>query len=195
MNQRFIYLASGSPRRRTLLDQVGIPYRVQPADIDETLTGNETPHDYVCRLARQKAEAVAASLDNDPVVLAADTTVVVGGEVLGKPRDRQDALSMLDRLSGRQHEVLTAVCVVRGPLTREALSETRVWFRPLSAGELADYWDTGEPADKAGAYSIQERAAVFVQRIDGSYSGVMGLPLFETAQLLTEFGFEPWRAD
>ena len=190
MNQRFIYLASASPRRRELLDQIGVRYRVCPVDIDESVQPDEAPRDYVRRVAAEKAIAAAARLDTDVTVLAADTTVVIEGQALGKPRDRDDALDMLMRLSAQEHEVLTAVCAMHGGESRTGVSATRVVFRPISNSEMAAYWDTGEPSDKAGAYSIQGRAAIFIERIEGSYSGVMGLPLYETARLLQQCGVD-----
>lgn len=189
MNRSTIILASASPRRRELLAQIGINYEQKVLPVDERHLPGESPHDYVARLALAKARAVRDSLDGQAEcpVLGADTAVVLAGVPLGKPRDRDDGLAMLRRLAGRDHRVLSAVALVGG---REAVrvSDTRVWFRPVSEAELAAYWETGEPQDKAGAYGIQGRGAVFVERIEGSYSGVMGLPLFETAQLLEEFG-------
>jgi septum formation protein len=178
-----ICLASASPRRRELLAQIGIPHVVRPAHIDETLRPGESPRDYVVRLARQKALAVAAEGAALPV-LGADTAVVLDGRIFGEPSGRDDAVDMLMRLSARTHEVLTAIAIAaRGKLT-ERLSVSHVTFRALTRGECGAYWDTGEPHDKAGAYAIQGRGAVFVERLEGSFSGVMGLPLFETAELL-----------
>lgn len=184
-------LASASPRRRELLAQIGVPHITAVAGIDETHEPGEAPHEYVQRMAREKARAVWEREQTCPV-LAADTTVVLDGVVYGKPRDRQDALAMLARLSGRTHEVLTAVALAdsRGIEVRVNVSAVR--FRTLGAEEGAAYWETGEPRDKAGGYAIQGRGAVFIESVTGSYSGVMGLPLFETAQLLRSAGVPCW---
>ena len=178
-----IRLASASPRRRELLTQIGVPHVVTGAHIDETEHPGEPPRDYVQRMARTKALAIW-SQDSSLPVLAADTTVVLDGVIFGKPRDRDDALRMLAALSGRTHEVLTAVALATRDGIAMRLNESRVTFRALTSAECAAYWDTGEPQDKAGAYAVQGRAAVFIERLTGSYSGVMGLPLFETAELL-----------
>ncbi|HKT74983.1 MAG TPA: Maf family protein [Steroidobacteraceae bacterium] len=180
-------LASGSPRRRELLTQIGVVHTVRGADIDETVLPAESPRDYVVRLARRKAVAVREQGERLPV-LAADTTVVLDGVVLGKPRDREDALAMLARLGGRAHEVLTAVALVDRRGTRERLSASVVRMRSLTETEREWYWDSGEPRDKAGSYAIQGLGAMFIESLTGSYSAVMGLPLFETAQLLQEAG-------
>lgn len=187
-----IYLASQSPRRRELLEQVGIAYDVIEVAVDETPQEGESVEVYAVRLARAKAETGWRRLGATPArppqpVLGADTVVVIDDEILGKPVDRDAALAMLARLSGRTHRVLTAVALCDGT-TAHRLSETRVVFRPLSSAEARAYWDTGEPADKAGAYGIQGRGAIFVTRIEGSYSGVVGLPLYETVELLTAAG-------
>lgn len=187
--KELLYLASASPRRKQLLEQLGLHFEVLAADVDETHHPGEAPADYVLRLAKAKAEAAAARL-GDPAarVLGADTAVVVGGKVLGKPRDRTDALAMLADLSGRSHHVLSAVALWdRGTLST-ALDESRVSFRPISPAQAEAYWATGEPRDKAGGYAIQGLGAVFVERLEGSYSGVMGLPLAETAELLRRAG-------
>ncbi|TXS96371.1 septum formation inhibitor Maf [Parahaliea maris] len=183
-----LVLASASPRRRELLDQIGVSCRVQPADIDETPRPGESPPDYVSRMAREKAVAVAVGQVDDTVVLAADTTVVIDDDVLGKPVDRFDALGMLARLGGRTHEVMTAVCVVGGDSEREVLVTTRVTFVSLDLALCDAYLATDEPWDKAGAYGIQGLGAVLVESIEGSYSNVVGLPLVETWRLLREFG-------
>jgi septum formation protein len=180
-------LASRSPRRRELLDQVGVAYRAVDVDVDESRRPGEAPAVYVERLARAKAAAGRTAAGDDPA-LGADTVVVVDDDVLGKPAGRDDALAMLGRLSGRSHEVLTAVALATASDTGCRLSVSHVTFRPLDAAEIAAYWATGEPADKAGAYAIQGRAALFVTRLEGSYSGVMGLPLFETGELLRAAG-------
>ena len=192
-----IYLASTSPRRRELLAQLGIRFEVVSQDIPEIREGHETPEQYVERLALAKARAglIVLGKGASAPVLGADTAVVVDNEVLGKPRDEQDALAMLERLSGRSHRVLSAVAVVaRVDLGQDRhlvkTSESHVVFRSTTADERKAYWLSGEPADKAGAYGIQGLAAVFIERLVGSYSGVMGLPLYETAELLRRFGIE-----
>lgn len=187
-----LYLASQSPRRRELLDQIGIRYQVLPVQVHEAPQPGERPGDYVRRVALDKARAGWRHGDRALAlpVLGADTEVVIDGAVLGKPEGREHGLAMLRRLSGRSHQVLSAVAVVQGARERVSLSVSEVTFRALEEGELGAYWDTGEPADKAGAYAIQGLGAVFVARLEGSFSGVMGLPLFETAQLLREFGMD-----
>lgn len=194
MAPRALYLASASPRRRELLEQIGVAHVVRPVDIDESRRSAEAPHEYVMRLARAKAEAAWERFASEEprAVLAADTVVVLGDAILGKPRDRADALRMLTQLSGCTHRVLTAVAVRDGNGLAAHLNESRVTFRPLSNGEADHYWNTGEAADKAGAYAVQGAAAVFIERIEGSYSGVMGLPLFETARLLRAAGIAVW---
>jgi len=184
-------LASVSPRRRELLSQIGVPHIVAGADIDESVVAGETPRDYVIRLARSKALAVRGGGQSLPV-LAADTTVVVGGRIFGKPRDRTDAVYMLGELSGRTHEVLTAVALANSHGVTERLSSSAVRFRMISPEECAAYWETGEPRDKAGGYAIQGLGAVFIESLSGSYSGVMGLPLFETGELLGAAGIKYW---
>jgi len=187
-----LYLASSSPRRRALLDQIGVRYRTLPVSVDETRRDGEPAQDYVTRLALAKARCAWRSLPRaaPSPVLGADTVVVLDGEPLGKPEGRAQALSMLARLSGRRHRVISAVALVEGDREAVRLSVSRVSFRRISAAEREAYWASGEPADKAGAYAIQGRGAVFVRRLEGSYSGVMGLPLFDTADLLREFGIE-----
>jgi septum formation protein len=242
-------LASISPRRQELLAQIGVPHVVAGADIDETVLPGEGPHDYVARMAREKALAIwsrgpevapfgprskapqatfdnrtrrpevapfgprskapQATFDNRTrgpevapfgprsealPVLAADTTVVLDDIIYGKPRDRSDGIAMLGELSGRTHEVLTAVALAdeRGVALR--LSASAVRFRKLTLEECAAYWETGEPSDKAGGYAIQGFGAVFIESLNGSYSGVMGLPLFETAELLRAAGVPYWAA-
>jgi septum formation protein len=191
----FVYLASGSPRRRELLAQIGVPFRLLAAAVDETPLCEESPLAYVSRLAAAKAEAGWASPRDDALtpVLAADTAVVLDDEILGKPRDRADALHMLRKLSGRAHQVLTAVALRSAAKLKVSVSDSRVTFRPLEPAEARAYWDTGEPRDKAGAYAIQGSAAVFITDLRGSYSGVMGLPLFETAELLQSAGVFHWQ--
>ncbi|NNF66064.1 MAG: septum formation inhibitor Maf [Gammaproteobacteria bacterium] len=190
MNQSFIHLASASPRRRELLQQIGVEYRVSPARVDESPLPNEAPGDYVSRLAEAKARATSVELQVKEPVLGADTTVVLGDRLLGKPADRSACLDMLSSLSEARHEVLTAVFVLHGENEFAALSRSQVQFRHISQNEMKQYWDSGEPADKAGGYSIQGLGAVFIKKIEGSYSGVMGLPLFETARLLGKCGID-----
>jgi len=193
MNSRSptLCLASVSPRRRELLEQIGVPHIVVGADIDETTLAGEAPRDYVLRMARQKALTVRERGEPLPV-LAADTTVVLDDVIYGKPRDREDGLAMLGRLSGRTHGVLTAVAVADSRGVELRLSVSTVRFRTLSSQECAAYWETGEPCDKAGGYAVQGAAAVFIESLSGSYSGVMGLPLFETAELLRAAGVPYW---
>ena len=195
-----LYLASRSPRRRELLAGLGYRFEVVDVAVDESRADGETPARYVERMAREKAVAGIAAVEGaggacdgpSPVVLGADTIVVVGGEVLGKPRDDAEVLVHLDRLSGRDHLVLSAVALasgtVAGPTVELRLSRNRVWFRRLSAAEREAYRATGEPADKAGSYAIQGLAAAFVTRLEGSWSAVVGLPLHETADLLVRAG-------
>ncbi|MCF6211903.1 MAG: Maf family nucleotide pyrophosphatase [Gammaproteobacteria bacterium] len=204
-----IYLASSSPRRRELLDQLGVRFAVVVQGVPEDYISGETPEAYVQRLALEKARAGWCCLPVDArcPVLGADTAVIVDDTVLGKPADREAALAMLAMLSGRAHRVLSAVAVVgarvsdatdKGELWQRLgqyrasvrLSESRVWFRRIDGWEYAAYWASGEPADKAGAYAIQGLGGMFVERLDGSYSGVMGLPLFETAELLRACGVQ-----
>ncbi|MFL9814596.1 septum formation inhibitor Maf [Stutzerimonas sp. VN223-3] len=188
-----LFLASASPRRRELLTQIGVPFSLLAVSIDETPDPVESPDVYVQRLAREKALAGLALVDDaSAYVLGADTTVVLDQRILGKPIDKQDALATLQALSGREHQVLTAValagqadCVVR-------LVSSRVRFRPVRPEEAEAYWTSGEPRDKAGSYAIQGWGAVFVSALEGSYSGVVGLPLCETAQLLDAYGLEYW---
>jgi len=190
----FVYLASGSPRRRELLQQIGVPFRVVGAAVDESVRSGEAPAAYVARLAAAKAdvgwERNRGAIDGP--VLAADTSVVLDAKILGKPAHREDAEAMLRQLSGRTHEVLTAVALRTVNGLRSRLSRSEVTFRRIAAAEARAYWETGEPCDKAGAYAIQGRAAVFIAELRGSYSGVMGLPLFETAELLSEAGVWSW---
>ena len=185
-----LVLASASPRRSELLNQIGVRFRQRVIEIDETARQLESAADYVRRVALEKARAVQRELGHDEVlVLGADTAVVVDEILLGKPADFAHARQMLRRLSGRAHRVLSAVALI-GEREAVRVSESAVWFRALSDAEIDAYWDTGEPQDKAGAYAIQGLGAVFVERLEGSYSGVMGLPLYETAQLLKDFGIQ-----
>lgn len=190
-----LYLASGSPRRRELLTQIGVPFLTQIAPIDENALPGESPLAYVERLALAKGHAgLAALADSDgAVVLGADTAVVLDGHILGKPRDRADALATLQALSGRSHQVLTAVALVSRERQAARVVISQVTFRPLSQAEIEAYWASGEPQDKAGSYGIQGLAAVFVSQLQGSYSAVVGLPLCETAALLAEFAIPCWQ--
>ena len=185
-----LVLASGSPRRRQLLAQIGVAFSIASQDIDETQAVNEPPEDYVRRMAREKAQAALATpaVAADQVVLAADTVVMWDGEVMPKPEDRNHAVVILAKLSGTSHRVLTAVTVADRRRERSLCSDSLVEFRMITRDEAGRYWDSGEPEDKAGAYAIQGLGAVFVKSLSGSYSGVVGLPLYETATLLDEFG-------
>tara|TARA_R110002049_G_scaffold55813_11_gene154455 strand:- start:921 stop:1538 length:618 start_codon:yes stop_codon:yes gene_type:complete len=186
-----LILASASPRRRELLNQLGAGYTAEPADIDESQRAGEEASAYVQRMAQEKAQAVAQRFPApDYVVLAADTTVVLGDTVLGKPRDREEAMAILTSLSGRWHTVLTAVCVSAAGEMDSEVVETRVQFATLSAADCAAYLATSEPWDKAGAYGIQGLGGAFVRTIEGSYTNVVGLPLWETWRLLTAHGIE-----
>ena len=181
-----LLLASTSPRRREILTSLGLDFTVVHVDVDESPRQRETPGDMALRLAAAKAGA--ADADGDSVVLGADTVVVVDEHALGKPKDEADCLAMLERLSGRGHKVLTGVAL-RGPQgTQTALSETDVYFREIGRDEALAYWHSGEPCDKAGAYAVQGLGGAFVERVEGSYSGIVGLPVFETATLLANVG-------
>lgn len=190
MSTACVYLASASPRRRELLRQIGVSYRLLRVEVDETPLLDETPRDYVIRLALAKAQTGCAALGRrkPAPVLGADTAVVVDGIILGKPRDRDEGLAMLALLSGREHQVLSAVALATPARDAVKIQESRVRLRELEPAERAAYWDSGEPRDKAGGYAIQGRAAAFIAELHGSYSGVMGLPLFETTELLRAFG-------
>jgi septum formation protein len=193
----FIYLASGSPRRRELLQQIGVSFQVIGTDLDETALRGESPLAYVSRLAQAKA-TVGWERSGDSAgapVLAADTAVVLYGSILGKPAGLNDAMAMLLKLSGRTHEVLTAVALRTAAGMEVKVSRSAVMFRSIDPDEARAYWETGEPSDKAGAYAIQGYAAIFISDLKGSYSGVMGLPLFETAELLKAAGITLWRRD
>lgn len=185
----FIYLASQSPRRRELLEQIKVPYQVLAIDIEETVLPDEAAETYVQRVALDKARAGLPLRTQDKLVLAADTEVVLDSIVLGKPRDQDHALEILQSLSGRDHQVLSAVAIHDGSRHRLRLSRNTVHFRDLSTAEIKRYWETGEPRGKAGAYAVQGQGAAFIERLEGSYSAVMGLPLFETSALLAEFGW------
>jgi septum formation protein len=189
-----IYLASASPRRSALLAQIGVEHRIRPVDVDERIGPGESPAHYVERLAVLKAETLWAHLaecERQPV-LGSDTTVAVDDEILAKPRNESDGLRMLRLLSGRTHQVYTAVALRHADGCAARVSVSDVAFRSLREEEIAAYWRSGEPADKAGGYAVQGRAAVFIERIAGSYSGIMGLPLYETGELLRAIG---WRID
>ncbi len=185
-----IYLASQSPRRRELLQQLGVEYLALAVEIDESWQQDEEAGAYVSRLAVEKAQAGATLCTHPEMrpVLGADTAVVVDGSVLGKATDTAGAIAMLTRLSGRMHQVYSAVAMLAAEIEVVRLSVTCVWMRPLSGEEIETYCKTSEPLGKAGGYAIQGRAAAFIERIEGSYSGVVGLPLFETAELLLQAG-------
>ena len=183
-----VYLASRSPRRQQLLQQIGVRYGVIPIEIDESPLLGESPEDYALRLALDKARAGRALVGHQRIpVLGADTAVVLDQRILGKPKDRQGAFCLLRQLSGRIHRVLSAVALV-GEEESAALSISEVSFREIGDAEIQAYWETGEPVDKAGGYGIQGKGALFIRELRGSYSGVMGLPLYETGQLLAEEG-------
>jgi septum formation protein len=194
MTYASIVLASRSPRRSELLRQIGVPHEVLAVDFDEARLGSEPARAYVERLARDKA--VHAYTHHRPAagrrLLAADTAVVLEDQIFGKPDGEEDCLRMLGALSGRTHEVVTGVAVHDGDSLRSSLCVSRVTFRAIGRDEIHRYWLTGEPADKAGAYAVQGLGAVFIERLEGSYSGVMGLPLYETARLLREAGVPLW---
>ena len=189
-----IYLASGSPRRREILENLGFTVHRLPADIDETPKEGEAAVEYVRRMACEKNQAAVAQwfADQEPefAVLTADTTVADGAAILGKPESEVDAVDMLERLSGRTHQVLTAVCVYWQGVRHDVVQTSEVRFKTLTAEEIAAYVASGEPMDKAGAYGIQGLGGVFVEHLQGSFTGVMGLPVYETAQLLKSLGLE-----
>ena len=188
-----LFLASASPRRRELLTQIGVPFSLLSVSIDETPGTAEAPDTYVQRLAREKALAGLAQVDQDSAcVLGADTTVVLDQQILGKPADKADALAMLQALSGREHQVMTAIALANGAGCEVRLVCSRVRFRAIGIDEAERYWASGEPQDKAGGYAIQGWGAVFVSSLEGSYSAVVGLPLCETAQLLEAYGLRYW---
>jgi len=184
-----LILASASPRRSELLTQINIAHRIQVADIDETPYKNENPKEYVIRVAQAKAKKVQQTVSDASVVLAADTSVVLGNHIMGKPNDLPDALAMLTALSGKRHEVYSAVALY-GQTEQIKLCISHVNFRVISEQEIVNYWHTGEPVGKAGSYAIQGLGSLFIESIAGSYSGIMGLPLFETAQLLANEGIK-----
>ncbi|MDE2447617.1 MAG: septum formation inhibitor Maf [Gammaproteobacteria bacterium] len=184
-------LASMSPRRRELLAQIGVPHSVVAAHVDESVRPAEPPAEYVARLARLKAATVRQRGEVLPV-LAADTTVVLEGSVYGKPADRAEGLAMLAAFAGRTHQVLTAVALATERSVTLRVNCSSVRFRDIERAEMEAYWETGEPRDKAGGYAIQGYGAVFIEALSGSYSGVMGLPLLETAELLRDAGIGYW---
>ncbi len=183
-----LYLASSSPRRHEILQALGLTFAAAGVDVDERCHEGEAPADMVVRLAAEKARA--ARVSRTCVVLAADTAVVLDGRVFGKPGDESEAIDMLMHLSGREHEVMTGVALLAGPELRTALSISEVRFREIRPDEARAYWHSGEPRDKAGAYAIQGLGGAFVASLAGSYSGVMGLPVFETAELLRWAGID-----
>lgn len=186
MSAPILHLASTSPRRREILEALGLSFSAAGVDVVEQRDRSETAEAMVLRLSKAKAQA--ADVDASRIVIAADTAVVLDDDIFGKPQDREAALATLARLSGRTHKVLTGVAVRTPQGLRTALSTTEVQFREIRPDEALAYWQSGEPRDKAGAYAIQGRGGVFVEAISGSYSGVVGLPVFETAQLLREAG-------
>ena len=193
-NPAAIILASNSPRRKDLLRQIGVDFSIDPADVDERALPNEPPEGYAVRVALDKAR-VAAARAGAGIVIAADTVVVLDHEVLGKPADARDAERMLMMLSGKEHRVITGLAVMDAATgkTLTSTSITRVWFRSLAQHEIAAYVSSGEPLDKAGAYGIQERGALLVEKIDGCYFNVVGLPLSLLGDLLRDFGIDVMR--
>lgn len=185
-------LASASPRRKELLRQIGARFSLAPVDVDETPWAGETPEDYVVRLALAKARAAFGDAGGLPV-LGADTTVTIDGRILGKPENEEESVAMLRSLSGRSHRVLTAIALVSADRSAWRISDTRVTFAPVTVAQCRRYWQTGEPADKAGGYGIQGFGAVFIDKIEGSYSGVAGLPLAQTRELLELFAIPYWQ--
>ncbi|MGR9115283.1 MAG: Maf family protein [Gammaproteobacteria bacterium] len=184
-----IILASASPRRRELLDQIGVTYLIKPVDIDETPLRDESPLAYVRRIAAEKSALCLLQSPEKLPVLAADTAVIGQGRIMGKPKNQEDFLIMLSQLSGSTHQVFSSVSL-RGREHWQATSITDVTFRTITEQEMLAYWQTGEPADKAGGYAIQGLGGIFVEVIRGSFSGVVGLPVFETAELLSKQGIK-----
>lgn len=183
-----LYLASQSPRRRELLQQICVPFEPLTVDVDETVLANESPTDYVQRLALEKARAGVQQMSPHAWVLGADTSVVLEQQIFGKPSNAKDAMHMLQQLSGKTHQVMTAIALVSATQVLTRLNISAVQFRSLQMDEIERYIATGEPHDKAGAYAIQGLAAQFISHLSGSYSGVMGLPLYETAEILRHAG-------
>lgn len=192
-----LILASTSPRRKELLQQIGALFNQQSVDINEDVKANENPEQYVLRLAKEKAalgfEQLSQQQQEESLVLAADTTVVCDGQILAKPESISHSKEILGLLSGREHRVMTAIAVRCRDTSRQQVVTTKVSFRKLSNDEIETYWHTGEPKDKAGSYGIQGLAAIFVESIQGSYSNVVGLPLCETAELLKQFDIPLWQ--
>jgi septum formation protein len=189
-----LILASASPRRTEILRQIGVRHQVVPANIDETSRPQESAVDYVKRMAIEKTQYVISLVPDNNLVLGADTCVVCDSNIFGKPRDQDDAMEMLHALSGKAHQVYTAVALGNKEDCSVIVSTTDVIFRKLSKQECLSYWQTGEPQDKAGSYAIQGYGAVFVESIKGSYSGVVGLPIEQTSLLLQGFGVPIWRS-
>jgi septum formation protein len=186
-----LILASSSPRRRELLAQMGFSFAVRAPSIDESVLPNEPPESYVLRLARGKAQA---GFLPGCISIGADTSVVLGREIMGKPLGAADGMAMLERLSGKAHQVMTAVAVYDGLRCESCVVASTVYFRKIEAPEIRRYWQTGEPLDKAGGYGIQEIGGIFAHRLDGSYSAVVGLPVEQTERLLQLVGFDTWSA-
>jgi septum formation protein len=184
-----LFLASTSPRRRELLQQIGLSFEVLRVDVDESTQINESPEAYVQRLSLAKAQMGLIQCPSQSLVLAADTTVVIDNHIIGKPESLEQAITIWQSLSDRCHQVLTGVTLANHQKSKTIVVTTDVYFCPLSLQEMQSYWQTNEPQDKAGGYGIQGKGALFVERIDGSYSNVVGLPLTETAQLLRQFGY------
>lgn len=198
--QEGVLLASASPRRLQLLQQMGLPVAAWPAEVDEAVAAGETPRTYVSRMSQRKCAAACAAHEawllapgRERVILAADTIVVAGGEIIGKPDNEAAAIAMLTTLSGNVHEVMTSVTVACGQCRQSALSVAQVRFRSLSQQEIRAYVDTGEGRDKAGSYGIQGIGGIFAEHISGSYSAVVGLPIATVEKLLTEMGIDTWR--
>ena len=183
-----LLLASQSPRRAELLTQIGVPFSQYPVDIDETVLSHESPEEYVQRMAQEKSNLGFSRAGTKNIVLGSDTIVVAQGNILGKPKDKTDAMRMLSILSDNTHQVFTAVTITSAKQQKTIVVETKVCFGPLTTKQMAWYWQTGEPQDKAGSYGIQGLGGQFVKHIEGSYSAVVGLPLYQTRMLLTEFG-------
>ncbi len=184
-----LILASASPRRSALLNQLGLAHHIKVADIDETPFAHEPPADYVLRVADKKSLTIFQQSPQNSIILAADTSVVLNNTIMGKPENLEHAMAMLTRLSGNTHQVYSSVSV-RGQKLQHIVSISEVTFRHITEAEIRQYWQTGEPTDKAGAYAIQGLASVFITSITGSFSSIMGLPLFETAQLLANEGIK-----
>lgn len=186
-----VYLASKSPRRKEILDQMKLQFETLDVDVDEEVIDKEAPEEYVVRVAKEKALAGRKVAKNiDLPVIGSDTCIFFNGIIMGKPVDKAQGINFLSQLSAQQHEVITGVSICGEFKTESLVQRNRVTFRKLDIKEIESYWETGEPVDKAGAYAIQGLGAVFIQNIEGSYSGIMGLPIFETAQLLKKFGID-----